>query len=305
MQDATADLHDGIVYLRAGALDRAERAFAAAERASEDPEVRSEALRRRADVKRRRAEWDDALALLGEAVQIARAHALRDHVAAAMNVEGAIRLQWGDFAGAVEILERALREEPGPRQTGLVCQNLGTAHAQQGEHEAAAAWYSRSAAAFAEAGCVREQVVVLNNNGSVRLDQGDAAAAEEIFREALRAAQELPQGDAELQALAEINLAESLAVQGRRLDDAQALLVRATGHFSASKNHPHRVACHRVFAVVTEAQGHPELALGALERGLELAREIRSAPETAYFEREIRRVRDGLSDATSSAGRGT
>lgn len=302
MMDPAAALRDGVLYLRAGALDRAARAFAAAERGSDDPAIRSEALRRLADVKRRRAEWEEALRLLSDAVQIARAHALRDHLAAALNVEGAIRVQWGDFEAAIGLFLEALREEPGPRQRGMVCQNLGTAHAQQGAHAAAAEWYARSAAAFAEAGCVRERLMVLVNRGSVLLDQGDPAAAEESFREALRAAAELPQGDAEAQAVAGINLAESLARQGRHLDEAYDLLLGATGHFAAVKNLPYRVACHRVFAMVTEAQGHRELALGALERGLELARSIKSTPEVDYFERELRRMRKSFPEDTFFAG---
>lgn len=303
MEPSTA-LADGIVYLRAGALDRAARSFAAAESGTDDPRIRSEALRRLGDVKRRRAKWDEAERLLDEAERIAKEHALRDHLAAARNIRGAIRVQRGDFEAAIEIFLDALRDDPSPRQRGLVCQNLGTAHAQRGAHEEAAGWYARSAAAFAEAGCLRERVMALVNQGNVRLDQGDPRAAEETFREALQAALDLPQGDAELQAAAELNLAEALALQCRELDDAYDLLLRATGHFSAAKDLPSRVACHRVFAVVTEAQGHRELAVGALERGLELAREIRSGPEIAYFERELRRVRGDFPESTSIAGYG-
>lgn len=305
MTDASHALQDGILYLRAGALDRAERAFALAGDGTDDPAIRSEALRRLADVKRRRAEWEEALRLLEEAVQIAAAHALRDHLAAARNIQGAIRVQWGEYAAAIEIFHDALRQDPEPRQRGMVCQNLGTAHAQAGEHDAAAEWYARSAAAFAEAGCVRERVVALVNRGSVQLDRADLPAAEATFREALRGALDLPGGDAELQALAEINLAEALARQGRDLEEAHDLLLRATGHFSAAKNLPNRVACHRVLAVVTEAQGQPDLALGALRKGLELAREIRSAPEIAYFERELERLRGALPESTSIAGPGS
>lgn len=290
MMYSSAALEDGVLYLRAGALDRAWQAFTAVAQRSRDPAIRSEALRRQADVKRRRADWGDALGLLAEAVQIAQDHALRDHLAAARNIEGSIHLQRGDFDAAVAVYTAALRDDPGPRQRGLICQNLGTAHAQRGACGEAAAWYQRSAAAFAAAGCRREQVLVMNNRGSICLDQGDFAAAEAIFREALREAMTLPQADAELQGLAELNLAESLARQGVRLEEAYDLLLRATGHFTASQDRPSRVACHRVFAVVTEAQGYPELARGALERGLELAQEIGSAPEIAAFERELARL---------------
>lgn len=290
MMYASASLEDGILYLRAGALDRAAQAFATAAVGSPDPAIRSESLRRQADIKRRRAQWSDALCLLREAVQIARAHALCNHVAAALNVEGVVHQQQGELGLAIQTYQAALAENPSPRQQGLICQNLGTAYAQQGALAAAAEWYACSAAAFEAAGCRREQVAALNNRGSIRLDQGELATAELIFREALHQAMALPLGDAELQALAEVNLAEVLARRGNCLEEAYDLLLRATGHFTASQDQAGRVACHRVFALVTEAQGFPELSRCALFRGLELARSIQSRADIEYFERELSRI---------------
>lgn len=299
--DSAAALQDGVRYLRSGALDRAWIAFAAA-RDAEDPAVRSEALRRLADVKRRRGEWDDALRLVAEAVQIARNHAFRRHAASALNVEATVHLQRGDFARAVETYETALGESPPPDLRGMICQNLGTAHAQRGELDRAASWYERSAAAFEEAGNLHEQLAVLVNRGNVRMDQRDFAAAEAIFREVLHRAGGRGQGEVEVQALAQLNLAESLARQGLGLEEAYDLLLQAIGYFTASGNRPLQVACHRVFARVTEAQGYPELARGALERGLELARDVRNPAEVAYFEGELGRVRAVLSTTHSAEG---
>lgn len=300
MPDAEAALKDGIDHLRVGSLARAYDLFGAAYGMSEDPGVRSEALRRQADVQRRWAEWDEALRLLEAAVRMAREHGLGDHEAAARNIEGTVHLQRGDFARAIGIFEAALALEPEARQRGLISQNLGTAFAQQGDHEAAARWYARSSGAFGDAGCPREQILALINQGSVRLDQVALPDAAEIFRDALARAQGLPGGDLELQALAEVNLAESLARQRTGLEEAHDLVLRATGHFTASRNQPLRVACHRVFALIAEAQGHAELAREALGQGLRLAREIESATEVAQLERELERLGDEPARSSTS-----
>jgi tetratricopeptide (TPR) repeat protein len=288
---AVSALRDGVEYLRGGSLDRAWSSFVTAGRLSTDPALRSEALRRQGDVKRRRGEWEEALELVAQAVQIARDHALRDAAAAALNIEATIHHQRGDLGRAVSLYLEALREEPESHQRGLICQNLGTAYAERGDHEGAERWYAESSEAFGDAGSVREQLLAMNNQGSVKLDQGDAEGAETIFRDALRLVNTIPKGDAELQALVEMNLAEALARQRVKLEEAHDLMARAAGHFSASSNRPLRVACHRVLALVADAQGNEELALSALERGLVLAREVESTSEVRYFERELARQR--------------
>ena len=290
---ARAAIEDGVGYLRGGSLDRAWQRFVAASELSADPTILSEVLRRQADVKRRRGDWAEALELVARAVHIARHHAISECEAAALNVEGTVHLQRGDFARAITVYEQALKLEPGSHQRGLISQNLGSAYAGQGEHEEAARWYAISSEAFSEAGLLREQILSMSNQGSVRLDQGDLIAAEDTFRAALRRLGALPRGDAELQALVEVNLAETLARRGVRLGEAHELMARATGHFSVSSNRPYRVACHRVLAMVAYAQGDPGLAASALEGGLKLAREIESASEVEYFERELLRLREG------------
>jgi tetratricopeptide (TPR) repeat protein len=288
---AAAALSDGVEYLRAGSLHRAWQCFATAGRLAADPALRSEALRRQGDVNRRRGEWEEALELVTQAVQIARDHALHDAAAAALNIEATIHHQRGDHVRAVALYMEALAEAPESHQRGLICQNLGTAYAEQGDHEGAEQWYAESSEAFGRAGSLREELLAMNNRGSVKLDQGDPEAAESIFRAALRRTSDIPKGDAELQALVEVNLAEALARQRVKLDEAHDLMARATGHCAASSSRPLRVACHRVLALVAEAQGNEDLALSALERGLELAREVESTTEVRYFERELSRLR--------------
>lgn len=288
---AIAALRDGITQLHAGSLERAWTLFDTALQRTDDPAVRSEALRRKADIQRRRAEWAEAVLLASEAVQIATTHALHDHAAAALNVKGSIYIQRAEFSRAIDTFLAALRFRPEALQEGLICQNLGTTYAQQGRYEEASDWYARSSSAFQRAGHPREQILSLINQGSVQLDQDAHGTAESIFREALHQVCALPQGDAELQALAELNIAETLARRGTDLEEAFDLLLRATGYFATAGNRPHHIACHRVFAVVTEKQGFPELSLGALERGLELALGAHCPREIAHFETELARLR--------------
>ena len=290
LDSPTTILADGIRYLRGGSLDRAWSSFAQAAQRSRDPRIRSEAYRRMADVKRRRAEWAEALQLTARAVRIASDHGLREEGAAARNIEGTIHLQRGDFERAITVYQEALAVHPGPHQRGLICQNLGTAFAQNGFHSEAADWYARSSEAFRVAGRPREELLALINQGNVLLDQGDFAAAEETFRHALRLTDSEYIGDAELQGLVEMNLAEALGGQGIHLDMAMNLVLSATGHFSASENKPYRVACHRVVALISEKGGDLDTAVVALERGLELAGEIGSGPELAKCERELARL---------------
>ena len=284
-------LADGVRYLRGGALDRAAACFETAAARSPDPQVRSEAFRRLADVKRRRAEWSAALRLAGIALRIASDQGLRNEAAAARNIEGTIHLQRGDFERAVAVYRLALASGPEAHQRGLICQNLGTAFAQNGVHGEAASWYAQSSTAFRIAGRPREELLALINQGNVRLDQGEYGAAEELFREALGRLDDVVSQDAELKGLVEMNLAEALGCQDRELETAMNLVLSATGQFTASENRPYRVACHRVLALISDRLGDRETALGALERGWELANEIGSGPELAYFERELSRLR--------------
>lgn len=252
-----------------------------------------------ADVKRRRAEWQEALNLSARALQIAVERGLKNEAAAALNIEGTVHLQQGDFERAVAVYEQALNAGPDARQRGLICQNLGTASAQCGEHAAAAEWYAHSAAAFRVAGRPREALLALINQGNVRLDQEDFPAAEALFREALARLDELEINDAELQGLVEMNLAEALGRQGVHLDFALNLILSATGCFAASENRPFRVACHRVIALISEQRGDLDTAIGALVRGSALAREIGSGPELASIDRELARLRADLRDYPS------
>lgn len=296
---ATARLADGVRYLRGGALDRAYGCFEQAAARSDDPRTRSEAFRRLADVKRRRAEWSGALRLTAIALRIASDHALRNEAAAARNIEGTIHLQRGDFDRAITVYRLALANGPEALQRGLISQNLGTAFAQVGLHTEAAAWYAHSSTAFRIAGRPREELLALINQGNVRLDQGELAAAEELFREALNRLDDVASQDAELKGLVEMNLAEALGRQGHHLDAALDFVLSATGQFTVSDNRPYRVACHRVLALISDQRGDPETAAGALERGWELASQIGSGPEIAYFEKELSRLRRETSDLTA------
>ena len=94
-----------------------------------------------------------------------------------------------------------------------------------------------------------------------------------------------------LYGLIEMNLAETLGLQGKKLERAMDLALSATGHFVSSGNQPYRVASHRVIALISERQGDLETAISALQRGAELARQIGSGPELASIEKEISRLR--------------
>lgn len=301
-ESAEISLHDGIRYLRGGSMERAWTCFECAAREASDPAIVSEALRRQGDVKRRRGEWTAALELCAAAVAVAEEQGLKDHAAAALNIAATVHLQQGEFAMAIGEYERALAAGPTPHQQGLICQNLGTAFALQDQHEQAEMWYARSSAAFGAAGHPREQILALINQGSMQLDLGDIVRAQESFELALGLIDRHPLEDTELEALVEVNIAEALARQELKLDEAYELLIVALGHFSATEDRPHQLACHRIFALISERQGRREVALEAMRRGLELARQIGSIIEAKYFERELSRLDSGMEAFTLKAG---
>lgn len=294
----TTRLADGIRYLRGGSLDRARACFEAA-CDSTDPRIRTEALRRLADVKRRHASWDEGLELAAEAAALAAAHSIPEAEAAALNIEATIHLQRGDLERAITIYTSALEREPGPHQRGLIAQNLGTANAQRGQLSEASRWYALSSQSFEIAGRRREAVIARINEGNMHLDLGELAEAEVLFRAALAELGALAGPDAELQALLEMNLAETLGLRGTDLDRAMNLVLSATGQFSAADNRPYLVACHRVLALISEKRGEMETAVSALQRGRRLAREIGSGPELARLDRELARL-TGAYDGTTT-----
>jgi tetratricopeptide (TPR) repeat protein len=288
-QTAAACIAEGERYLMGGAIRKASHSFRNAARTAADAATRSEALRRQADTHRRCGEWVEALALAAEAQLIALEADLAGHASAAANIQGSVFLQTGEFDRAIEHFAEALRLRPSHAQSGLICMNVGTCYAIQQQFPDAALWYKRAQDAFAEANLVREQVLVMNNLGSVRQDQGDFSGAAETFLQATRLLQKEKNPDIELEAILLLNRAEALARQELDLEQASSLVIRALGHFSATGNRPHTVSSYRVLAMIAAKRGEQDTEYAMLQQGLHIARQLHAKPDVEYFEAQLLR----------------
>jgi len=266
-------------------LQRALHHYAdAAIRAGDDPAVVTRALTGQAAVYRRLSDWELAADYARRARELAEDADLPMLRAEALVAEGNALMCSGRFDEAVIVYDRLSRVATDDRQHGIAMQNLGSIHAQRGDHGAAARAFEQSRVLFEEAGYARGVAIATNNLGRLAHDTGDHERAEPLLRAALDAAREV--GDAELCALALLNLAQ-LRVAQRDFAEADSMITEAFGHFAVSENRWRQVECLCVLADVADGEGKPADARAHLERGAELAREIGAGEELRRIEKRL------------------
>jgi len=266
-------------------LQRALHHYAdAAIRAGDDPAVVTRALTGQAAVYRRLSDWDLAADYAKRARELAEDADLPMLRAEALVAEGNALMCSGRFDEAIIVYDRLARVATDDRQRGIAMQNLGSIHAQRGDHGAAARAFEQSRALFDEAGYARGVAIATNNLGRLAYDVGDLERAEPLLRTALSAARDVE--DAELCALALINLAQ-LRVAQRIYADAGPMAAEAFGHFVVSENRWRQVECLCVLADIAEAQGEHEDARAHLTRGAAIAREIGARVELCRIEKRL------------------
>ncbi len=250
-------------------LQRALHHYAdAAIRAGDDPAIVAQALTRQAGVYRRLSEWDLAASYARRARELADGAGLADLRAEALVAEG----------------NRLVRVALNDRQRGIAMQNIGSIHAQRREFEWAAEAFVESRALFQSAGYSRGEAIATNNLGRLALDLGDLAEANTLLCEALTRAREVQ--DAELAALARLNLAQVRVAQGA-LTAAAEMVAEAYGHFAVSENRWRQIECLCVLADVAEAEGQRPHARIHLERGRAIALEINARLELERIEARL------------------
>jgi len=268
-------------------LQRALHHYAdAAIRAGDDPAVVTRALTGQAAVYRRLSEWELAADYARRARELAEDAQLPTLRAEALVAEGNALMCSGRFDEAVKVYDRLSRVATDDRQRGIAMQNLGSIHAQRGDHDRAADAFEQSRALFEEAGYARGVAIATNNLGRLAHDVGDSERAESLLRAALDAARDVE--DAELCALALLNLAQ-LRVAQRAFDDASPMTAEAFGHFVVSENRWRQIECLCVLADIAEAQGDPDAVRAHLERGAAIAREIGARVELGKIEERMGR----------------
>jgi tetratricopeptide (TPR) repeat protein len=266
-------------------LQRALHHYAdAAIRAGDDPAIVAQALTRQAGVYRRLSEWDLAATYARRARELADGAGLADLRAEALVAEGNALMCNGQLEAAAAVYHRLVRVALNDRQRGIAMQNIGSIHAQRREFEWAGEAFLESRALFQSAGYSRGEAIATNNLGRLALDLGDLAEANTLLCDALTRAREVQ--DAELAALARLNLAQVRVAQGA-LTAAAEMVAEAYGHFAVSENRWRQIECLCVLADVAEAEGQVQHARIHLERGREIALEINARLELERIEARL------------------
>ncbi len=283
--DAQDALDAGLRAEHADDLQRALHHYAdAAIRAGDDPIIVAQALTRQAAVYRRLSEWDLAASYAQRAREIAEGANLPELRADALVAEGNALMCSGRLTEAAAVYHRLVRVALNDRQRGIAMQNIGSIHAQQKQFEWAAEAYEASRSLFRSAGYARGEAITLNNLGRLAHDLGNLADAERLLTEGLAAAREV--GDAELAALARLNLAQ-LRVDQNALPAAAAMVAEAYGHFVVSENRWRQIECLWVLADIAEREGQSSLVRTYLERGRDIARQINAKVELERIEARL------------------
>jgi tetratricopeptide (TPR) repeat protein len=279
-------LADGIRYERGGVVRRARECFESVTRsADEDPAAAAEAWWRLANVHRLHSEWDDALDAARTGAELARAHGLADAEADALNIEGAVWAQRGDFEKARMMFDRMLELAKDPGIRGKALQNLGGLAAEEALFEEAERLFASSREAYRTAGDARGEAISLLNIGRLQTERGFPLVARETLEAAVAGARQL--GDLEMHAAALLNLGTALSALGL-LNEAEDRITTAYGQFTIANTPAMRVRCLVQLASLAGARGEPQGARICLTQ----AREVASS---AGLPREISQIDQQLS----------
>ena len=282
-------LQQGLKAERSDDLQRALHHYAdAAIHAGDDASIVAQALTRQSAVYRRLSEWEFAVESARRAFEVADDADLGELRAEALVSQGNALICGGRLDEARGLFNRLMRIAIDDRQRGIAQQNLGNIHAQRREFAEAAKAIAQSRALFVNAGYARGQVIATNNLGRLAHDMGNMDEAERLLSEALDGARAVE--DAELEALAQLNLAQVNVVR-RRFAEAEAMVMGAHGHFVASENRWRQIECLTVLADIADGEGGTEEARTRLERGREIAQQIDARVELADIEARLQRHR--------------
>ena len=249
---ALAALADGVRYERGGVVQRARTAFESVTQWSDDnPAAAAEAWWRLGNLHRLGGRLEEALQATGASASLARAHALTEVEADALNIEGAIHTTRGDFDRAEELFLRTIELAGSPVTRAKALQNLGAINAEQQRFEEAERYFLASRAEYREAGDARGEALSLLNLGRLQMERGEPRLARETLDAAAHASSEA--GDMEIHAGALLNLGIALSAQGLHAA-AEERITTAYGQFTIADNPVKRVRCLMQLAAVALAR---------------------------------------------------
>jgi tetratricopeptide (TPR) repeat protein len=288
--DPYDELDAAVILEREGKVDDALAHYRTAESlAGADPWLLSEVLRRQAYLHHARSEWELSLDLARRAASTAENAQLSDQQAEALIAVAWVHVARGAYDDAVPQLEKVASLTEDHRITGLALHNLGAIAAEGGNWELSRAHFMESVKRFQAAGYQRGVAFAHNNYGRAALDHGNYVLAVDLLQQAVSSAKKA--ADADLLALATMNVAEALAGTGE-LTRAETMAKVALQHFTSAGNGWRRVECERLLGDLELRSERPNKARVWWESALETARTIGAQLEVVKLEQRLGLRRD-------------
>jgi tetratricopeptide (TPR) repeat protein len=288
--DPYDELDAAVILEREGKVDDALAHYRTAESlAGADAWLLSEVLRRQAYLHHARSEWELSLDLARRAASTAENAQLSDQQAEALIAVAWVHVARGAYEDAVPQLEKVASLTEDHRITGLALHNLGAIAAERGNWELSRAHFMESVKRFQAAGYQRGVAFAHNNYGRAALDHGNYVLAVDLLQQAVSSAKKA--ADADLLALATMNVAEALAGTGE-LTRAETMAKVALQHFTSSGNGWRRVECERLLGDLELRSERRNEARVWWESALETARTIGAQLEVVKLEERLGLRRD-------------
>ncbi len=288
--DPYDELDAAVILEREGNVDDALAHYRTAESlAGADAWLLSEVLRRQAYLHHARSEWELSLDLARRAASTAENAQLSDQQAEALIAVAWVHVARGAYEDAVPQLEKVASLTEDHRITGLALHNLGAIAAERGNWELSRAHFMESVKRFQAAGYQRGVAFAHNNYGRAALDHGNYVLAVDLLQQAVSSAKKA--ADADLLALATMNVAEALAGTGE-LTRAETMAKVALQHFTSAGNGWRRVECERLLGDLELRSERRNEARVWWESALETARTIGAQLEVVKLEERLGLRRD-------------
>lgn len=266
---AQAHLDRGFRFEQAGSVTRALDSYNDAIAASRTSLDEAQARLRLARVLRSLSRWDEAIREAREAVRIALESRVDDLAAEALNVEIGVHLLRGDFGPADELANRAMVMAQSARVRGITLQNRGSLAALRKDFSSAERLFAESVAAFRESEYDLGLAIALVNAAAAARDMDDAKRALRLSEEAADLCRRINALDVLLVAVQ--NQASALVALGQ-LDEAEARLTEALGHFTSARNPIRQAECLEIMGeMAARRTGDVETAMRCYGRARDLA----------------------------------
>ncbi|MEP6617702.1 MAG: tetratricopeptide repeat protein [bacterium] len=278
-------LEEGVRYERAGVVSRAQESFQEiTHRAEQDPAAAAEAWWRLANLHRLHSAWDNAIDAARRSIELSQEFHLPDTEADALNIQGAVWMNCGDFEQARVLFRRSLECARDPAIRGKALQNLGALAAEDRSFDEAEQLFTESRDAYTQAGDARGEACSLLNIGRLKTERGFAREARSILEAAAAGAR--ISGDLEMHAAALLNLGIALNDLGE-VSEAEERITTAYGQFTIADIPLQRVRCLMQLATLAATRNEPTAARVCLSHAREVA-------TLSGLPREIRLIEDQL-----------